>query len=143
MENYVEIQQMRFGERIAVSIAPVPEDAASFRVPKLILQPILENAYNHGLKDKLAGGLLRVSYRREAEYLLIVVEDNGDFNPEQLEALRARVCDHEGEGAHHAMTNISRRLALAYGSDCGVLLAVGPLGGLQVTLKLNRTVHLS
>ncbi len=143
MANYVEIQQMRFGDRISVAIAPVPEEAASFRVPKLILQPILENAYNHGFKNTLAGGLLTVSYRLEGEYLLIIVEDNGSFPPEQLEPLRARLRAYEGEAANHAMTNIARRLSLAYGSECGVFLAVSPMGGLQVTLKLNTTVHLS
>ncbi len=143
MENYIEIQQMRFGDRISVALAPVPEEAATHKVPKLILQPIIENAYNHGLKDTLANGLLKVSYRLEAERLLIIVEDNGKFPPEQLEPLRARLRAYEGEAANHAMANIDRRLALAYGSDCGVFLAVSPMGGLQVTLKLNTAVHLS
>ena len=143
MENYIEIQQMRFGDKITVVKEAYPAEVSAFKVPKLILQPIIENAYNYGLRDKLEGGLLSIRYRLEGEYLFIVVEDNGGMMmPEQLEQIKQQIHTYEGDALNHAMTNIQRRLMLAYGEQCGLTLEIGDSGGLRVTLKMNTQVKL-
>ncbi len=143
MENYIEIQQMRFGDKIRVEKEDLPSSVTDFRVPKLILQPIIENAYNYGLKDKLNQGLLSICYRLEGKWLDIIIEDNGgSLTEEKLQQMRAQINTFEGEALNHAMTNIQRRLMLAYGEGCGLTLAINDVGGLRVTLRLNTTVVL-
>ena len=77
MENYIDIQQMRFGDKITVHKGQLPESAAGFLVPKLILQPVIENAYNYGMSDILKDGQIAISYSLKEPYLCIVIEDNG------------------------------------------------------------------
>lgn len=143
MENYIEIQQMRFGDKITVIKDSLPQVVADFKVPKLILQPIIENAYNYGLKDKLEGGLLSIRYCMDGNYLLIEIEDNGDaLRPERLAQMREQIHTYEGDAINHALANIQRRLMLAYGEKSGLTLDIGTAGGLKVTLCLDTTVRL-
>ncbi|MGN0998192.1 MAG: sensor histidine kinase [Faecousia sp.] len=143
MENYIEIQQMRFGDKITVEREPLPPEAASFRVPKLILQPIIENAYNYGLKNKLEGGLLWIRYRTDANFLLIEIEDNGgSLTQQKLEDMRLQMQTFEGDARNHALTNIHRRLMLSYGKQCGLTLQLGEEKGLKVILRLDTSVQL-
>src|SRR5699024_6738850 len=75
---YCEIQQLRFEGRVSILTDPLPAAAKGLLVPKLILQPLLENAFNYGLKNKVENGILRVSVREEGDGLTILVEDNGE-----------------------------------------------------------------
>lgn len=143
MENYIEIQQLRFGDKISVEKDELPQNVKNFKVPKLILQPIIENAYNYGLKDKLEGGLLQIRYLQQEQYLDLVIEDNGGtMTQERLQQLHRQINTFEGEALNHAMTNIQRRLLLAYGENCGLTLKINEAGGLQVTLRLDTTAVL-
>lgn len=143
MGNYIDIQQMRFGDKISVMLGELPEAAGTFRVPKLILQPIVENAYNYGMADILQDGRIAVSYEIRDGFLYIAVEDNGGGGDEEkLELMREYIKDHQGRAAGHALSNIDRRLKLAYGAGSGVLLEKSDLGGLKVVLKLDMSVQL-
>lgn len=143
MENYIEIQQLRFGDKIKVEKEPVPESVAGIKVPKLILQPIIENAYNYGLKDKLDNGLLSIRYQLEGALLSIIIEDNGgNLTAEKLEQIRLQSHTYEGDARNHALTNIQRRLMLAFGEHCGVTLEIGASGGLLVKLLIDTGVQL-
>lgn len=143
MENYIEIQQMRFGDKITVVKESLPQEVSDFKVPKLILQPIIENAYNYGLKDKLEGGQLSIRYRLEGDRLLIDIEDNGGtLKPEKLEKIKEQIHTYEGDAINHALTNIQRRLMLAYGDHCGLTLEIGDNGGLRTVLCMDTSVRL-
>jgi two-component system sensor histidine kinase YesM len=143
MENYIEIQQMRFGDKISVKKDMLPTEVRNIKVPKLILQPIIENAYNYGLKDTLEGGLLQINYRKEGNFLYIEIEDNGNtLTPEKLEQMRRQMYTYEGHAINHALTNIQRRLMLSCGSNCGLSLEIGESGGLKVVLCLNTNVQI-
>lgn len=143
MMNYIDIQQMRFGDKITVTLGELPESAVSFQVPKLILQPIVENAYNYGMADILQDGRIAVSYEIREGFLYIAVEDNGGGGSEEnLTQMREYVGDYQGRAAGHALSNIERRLKLAYGEDSGILLEKSELRGLKVTLKMDMSVLL-
>lgn len=144
MKNYIDIQQMRFGDKITVEVGQLPESVAEFHVPKLILQPLIENAYNYGMADILEDGQIRVSYLVEGSFLDIVAEDNGGGGSEEaLEKMQEGIRDYQGRAAGHALSNIERRLKLAYGEESGILLERSGLGGLKVILRLNLEVQLS
>lgn len=143
MDNYIEIQQIRFGDKITVHEEPVPAEVANFKVPKLILQPIIENAYNYGLKDKLEDGKLSIRYQLEDTMLSIIIEDNGgQMTPEKLEKIYTQSHTYEGEALNHALTNIQRRLMLAYGDHCGLRMGIGQTGGLRVIVRLDTSIKL-
>ena len=152
MKNYIEIQQMRFGDKITVECEPLPDELKSFKVPKLILQPLIENAYNYGVKDLLADGKIRIRYDiddKKADdgtvrsYLHIIVEDNGEsVTGSSLERIRNNISDYQGQAAGHALTNIDRRLHLAFGEGSGLIVDRSELGGLKAELIMDRSVQL-
>jgi hypothetical protein len=76
IRGYVDIEQMRLGERLQVRWDIEP-DALGARVPSLVLQPLVENAIQHGIAATTGGGTLAVGARREGEFLRLEVRDNG------------------------------------------------------------------
>lgn len=138
MKNYNDIQQMRFGDKIIVEIAELPEAIYRIEIPKLILQPLLENAYEYGVVNKLRDGLIRISYAYEGRTIKIIIEDNGDEVDDALiHQIRERLSsDHEQEKSH-ALYNINRRLQLAYGESSGLKIEKSILGGIKVVICIN------
>lgn len=137
MENYIEIQQMRFGDKITVRIQQLPDQIHNLTVPKLILQPIVENAYNYGLKDTLDNGLLHIGYTIGQGRVSVIIEDNGHtLTDERLDQVRQQICTFEGESIRHALTNINRRLNISFGQPYGLTLDRSELGGMKVTVSL-------
>lgn len=76
LARYVELMQLRFGDRIVVEWA-VSDTARGARVPFLVLQPLVENAYEHGLAGVEAGGRVRIGAARVGDMLELTVEDDG------------------------------------------------------------------
>ncbi len=135
---YAEIQAMRFSNRIKVEFGQLPEAYAKRLVPRLILQPIIENAFEYSLENKAENGILIVRFLTEGEMLDIQVEDNGEeLTDRKIEELRARLSENDGNMEVTGMVNIHRRLQLLYGAQCGVRIARGALGGLLVTMRLK------
>ncbi|WP_168735731.1 sensor histidine kinase [Cohnella fermenti] len=136
--TYANIQSMRFGSKIEVQFEDLPGEYADLKVPRLIIQPILENAYQHALEDRIGQGRLRISYRIEPERLSILVEDNGEsLEEEVLDRLRRdmRHADHNEEVT--GLLNVNRRLKLKFGEEGGMELSRSPdFGGLLVTLNI-------
>jgi LytS/YehU family sensor histidine kinase len=80
VERYLSIERVRFGARLAsdVQVAPGAETAL---VPPLLLQPLVENAVKHGVASRLEGGCIRIDARREAEHLVVRIENPCDAEP--------------------------------------------------------------
>ena len=76
LKRYVDIQKMRFADRLRVEIAVAP-DAADARVPSLLLQPLVENAISHGISGRVSGGRILVAARRIGDKIELRVEDDG------------------------------------------------------------------
>ena len=114
-ESYLEIQSIRFGDRVDVQIEPPDEETMQIMVPRMIIQPLVENAYKHAFKELESGGKLRISCCREKGFLIISVADNGPGATEdKLEELRASFLKEEPEG-HNGLFNVYQRLWLKYG----------------------------
>lgn len=140
METYVYIQQMRFESRIQVEEGSLPDKAGGFLVPKLILQPLVENCYTHGLQNKLNSGVIFISFGLEGKRLTIEISDNGgEMTEEKLEELRQRITETDDGSICHALANTRRRLELAYGAPDMLSLSIGPEGGLKVTMIFDIT----
>ncbi|WP_088832251.1 histidine kinase [Paenibacillus tyrfis] len=134
--TYVEMQRICYGERIQVLFEG---DVPAMDVPRLILQPIIENAYKHALGNMLQPGELWVhSERRDGDFLLYV-EDNGQsITDEEIDLLqkKLRYSSNRIEETTGLM-NVHRRIQLRYGEDYGITVSRSELGGLQVIIKLS------
>lgn len=138
METYLYIQQMRFEERIHVEVRGLTDEADNILVPKLILQPLVENCYNHGLKNTLSDGIIIITFSTKGRELFVSVEDNGrEMNTEKLEKLKKEIQGTDDQAISHALANIRRRLELAYGEPDLLSLSIGEMGGLCVTLRFG------
>lgn len=136
--TYTEIQKMRFGGRIKVDFSDMPDDVAELPTPKLILQPLIENAFEHGLKDAIIDGMVRVRFEKLSDGCLICVEDNGyGMSDQQLMELQESLLLQDGEVT--ALRNIHRRLLLIMPETNGIRLSRSDLGGLKVEMQIiNR-----
>lgn len=145
VDEYIEIQQLRFGERIGyqrqIEEGLDPED---YHILPLLLQPMVENAIVHGLDEMEEGGLVKVSiYRRtpdEAgeEFLIIDVEDNGcGMTEEALGRLRREIEIRDlSRSKSIGLYNINQRMKLHYGEGYRVHVYAEPGKGTRVRLVL-------
>lgn len=143
VETYVRIQNMRFDDGIALSV-DVPEELRRLPILKIVLQPLVENAILHGIRERESGrGVITVRARREAEeeggvdagVLAVDVEDDGvGMEPGRLAELRQGVKPAEGHG--YGVRNIDRRLKIRYGLPYGLTFESERGRGTRVTLRL-------
>ena len=83
LDAYLAIEKVRFGDRINFK-TEVPEVLLTKQIPRFLLQPIVENALKHGLKDSMKGGLLKVKIEQIENRIVIYIYDNGIPFPEEL-----------------------------------------------------------
>lgn len=124
VRNYLTIQKMRYRDILNFHIA-VDADVADNTILKLMLQPLVENALYHGIKNKRQGGTIQVRARRkeEAEILLEVEDDGIGFSPEKLAQLRAELEDDSGDiklESGFGIGNVNKRIRLYYGRSYGL-----------------------
>ena len=124
-EAYVQIVQVRYEGRYEVELEP-DESLGDCYMPKMILQPLIENAVSHGLAKRFSGGKVRVTACREGEDVLITVWDNGEgISDTDLEELRLRLergVDTEGRDGSIGLNNVHARIHKTFGADCGVTI---------------------
>lgn len=135
--TYAEIQNIRFKDRIQVEFVELPDELKSLPVPRLIVQPIIENAYKHGLEMRRKEGFVRVAIRREGVDLLLSVEDNGDkLTDERLSRLSADLLMPPGEQEYTGLLNVHRRLQIRFGVPYGITVSRSEIGGMRVVVTI-------
>lgn len=130
--DYTEIQTIRFGERITVQLQPLPEAYRELDVPRFILQPMFENAYNHGV-EKMENGHIQLRFESEGDALNIYVENNGSCPDAELEALTRYLSSTDRQAECTALKNVQRRIQLLGGT---LQVSHGTLGGFGVRLHI-------
>lgn len=137
VKNYIEIQTIRFSDRIEVDFGEMPKDAGKITIPRLILQPIVENAYKYALEEKECDGRLSVTAIQTMEQVTIIVEDNGDnLRDVKLEELQMKLKDQALLPEMTGMINVHRRLQLNSGEQAGVTVKRSNLGGMLVEIRI-------
>ncbi|MCD9020608.1 sensor histidine kinase [Cohnella silvisoli] len=135
--SYAEIQAMRFSNRLRVEFAQLPDTIANKQIPRLILQPIIENAVVHGLPNKVTDAYIRVSFPSMEGAVAIVVEDNGEeLTDLKMSSLRKQLEFHDDNQETTGLLNIHRRIQLKYGMESGLTVSRSEWGGLKVTQLL-------
>lgn len=136
--NYTDIQLMRFSRRLEVRFADCPEEFSRMNVPRLIVQPVIENAFEHAVERKKNNGIIVVDFVACEDRLNIIVEDNGgDITNEKLQDLQKRLEDDGDDVNITGLINIHRRIRLVYGDQCGLKVERSSLGGLKVVMILK------
>lgn len=113
LKQYLYLMDMRFGSRVQWEI-DVDESLMEMKIPKLILQPLVENAVVHGLEPREEGGRVRITIKDEKIKISALVQDNGIGFPQDLMCCNEEVLALEGS---FALKNIYNRMKLYYGED--------------------------
>ena len=127
LHHYIEIQRLRFGDKLKVNIEVVDELATAM-VPSLLLQPLVENSIRHGISPRASGGSVTVRMRADGDMLRIEVEDNG-VGPNAAKRSKQR-------GTGLGLSNTATRLNHLYGERYSFETSTSPAGGFRVNLSL-------
>ena len=133
LERYIDIQLIRFEDRFACEIE-VDDALMNLLVPKMVLQPIVENAVIHGVRD-MDDGYIKVYARLQEDELHLFVQDNGrGMDSEQSGALSFGVSSRPGE--HLGLYNVDSILRLHFGDAYGLSIRSKPGEGCLVMVRL-------
>lgn len=137
VEDYVEIQRIRFHDRFELDIE-VPLELEDCLIPKLIIQPIVENAVIHGLAECEEGHIFVNIYERKQIMYIEVSDDGCGMDDELMERLNSR--NREKMRGHLGFCNVDTILCLYYGEQYGLHAERQQTGGTRVTLRLPLDV---
>lgn len=137
---YITIQKARFRDRIAFD-SSIEEACLQIEVPPMLLQPLVENAFIHGIEAMESGAVIRLAVRMDNEDVLIAVSDNGAGMTEEtrLSLLRPGedgTARSGGQSTGIGTRNVFRRLALLYGREDLVDIQSAPGEGTTVTIRI-------
>jgi two-component system, LytTR family, sensor kinase len=124
VRQYLDIQQLRFGDRLSFGIEVSPE-AMVVLVPSMLLQPLVENSVRHAILPRAVGGRVMVSARTEADTLVLRVDDDGP-------GMQKSAAPISGVG----LSNMATRLAVLYGDAAEFAIDRSDLGGVGVAIRL-------
>ena len=137
LKNYIELQNIRYDNRIICSIE-CEQELAQIQIPKLTLQPLVENAIEHGLKDQ-GKLLLDIGTETEKDCFCIFIHDNGKGIPEEeLRRLEERIAG--GETYHEkssiGIVNVNERLQRIFGKEYGIRIHSRPGCGTTIVIYI-------
>lgn len=138
--NYLTIQKNRLEDRLEYELT-IQSEAEDFLIPKLILQPLIENAIKHGILPSGRHGRIYVRTTLEKSQIIICVEDNGcGMNPQQLQEFRALLSGEKKGAETIGICNVARRLQLHFDDDCKFLVmsTVGQGTVIQLSIPIFR-----
>lgn len=149
VKSYIEIQQIRFPDTFAVQY-DIAEDVKELQIIKFILQPIVENIFQHGFSKKNQENQILIRAYREEKRLFLVVRDNGrGIEKEKIREINAKLAeerkytDEEDTGEHQSIGiyNVNRRIRIYYGKEYGVRIAENTAQGAEMILTLGAAVE--
>lgn len=137
LKNYSYVMGVRMQDHVAY-IYEIDPDTLKDLIPRISLQPLVENALNHGLRNKRGKKEIRITARRRGDELLICVEDNGVGMDAGVlnEQLQKNDPDYVGHGKSIGLHNINARLKMLYGDVYGIHITSTIGEGTKVSLNL-------
>ncbi|HTP59825.1 MAG TPA: sensor histidine kinase, partial [Spirochaetia bacterium] len=135
VQTYLEIQKQRYKDKLSYEIAFTP-DLSNLQILKMIIQPLVENAIYHGIKNIEGPGLIRITGQRDGESIVIRVSDNGvGMAPEQLAALRDGLIEPRPANGV-GVRNVQERIHVYFGLEYGVSFESAPGAGTVATVRI-------
>ena len=144
IEAYLHIQRQRYRDILSYDIS-VPEELSKYLIIKMTLQPVVENALYHGIKNKRGGGRISIIGREEGDYVFLTVKDEGmGMDEKTLENLKSIIsgdikpsADNTGFG----MSNVAERMRLNYGNRCGINIRSEYGSGTEVEIFIPKQIE--
>lgn len=137
VNQYLYIQKMRFQEKI-LYLVEIPETLYQYYIPKLTIQPLLENAMIHGVSGMQGTGMIVVLGGEEEGGIYITVKDNGVGMPEAVIRQLDQIQDVLDQKKHIGIFNIQQRIHLLYGTTYGLSVERLQPSGTSVTIRLPK-----
>ncbi|MDM8534111.1 histidine kinase [Clostridiaceae bacterium HSG29] len=140
LQNYILIQKARFGERVKFEI-DIENEVLNFKIPFLTLQPIVENAFMHGVEDLEEGGIIKVYSANIKHKKYLVVEDNGNGMDE--DKINSLLTDNTitSHSTGIGISNVKRRLEFFYNSTDTIFIESQIGVGTKVLVKLKENLE--
>ncbi len=140
VRSYLEIQKVRYEDILEFEI-DVPETVTGSPIPKITLQPLVENALYHGIKNRRGGGRISITGEETENAVLLRVSDNGaGMSPERLaEVRRGLTGGAPDEGTIYGLYNVGERIRLHFGEEYGISIDSTEGEGTVVTVRLPRS----
>ena len=151
VKNYYKIQQFRFGDKLELSMdfeVNDYEEILQWKIPKLTLQPIFENAIFHGVERKIGKGILNLKVSATSQRLIIIISDNGvGMEEERVKKLNQKLrgatleyMKEDGGEKGIALLNVNNRIKLIFGDEYGIYIysKIGAGTDVEITLPFIR-----
>lgn len=133
LQQYVDIQKFRYDDGFQV-VFECDEAVEDKKIPKLLIQPLLENAIFHGVEFKKGEGLIVITARRKAEDVVVTVEDNGvGIAPDVIEKIKRG--EQISEKTHVGIVNVKERIQLNFGGSYGMEIESRQWEGTKIILN--------
>lgn len=133
--DYLKLHKYRFNDRLNYEFY-LPEDVKKAYVPKLILQPIIENALKYGYQNKMELNIYIFGKVEDDILILTIYDDGSGIEPDKLEEIRESLKKEENESDRIGLYNVHRRLRILYGEPYGLTINSQVDAGTEVELKM-------
>lgn len=136
VQNYVSIQEKRLGDRVTFEFF-ISDNLPNITIPGMILQPLVENSLEHGLRDCESDGEVIISLRYDEPYVYIQISDNGKgMDSEKCEHMLLNGF-HDASGEHLGLYNVTKRLEMFYQDQVDISVDSAVDCGFSFTIKIK------
>ena len=133
---YVQLQNMRYHDSIEL-ITDIPDELSEYQIPKLTLQPVVENSILHGIleKESKSGTIVITGWMENEDIVLLISDDGVGIPPEILSTILSGKGNSQSGGTNIAVYNTHRRLQILYVKDYGLIYSSNPGEGTEVEIR--------
>ena len=133
---YVQLQNMRYHDSIEL-ITDIPDELSEYQIPKLTLQPVVENSILHGIleKESKSGTIVITGWMENEDIVLLISDDGVGISPEILSTILSGKGKSQSGGTNIAVYNTHRRLQILYGNNYGLTYSSKPREGTDVEIR--------
>ncbi|MBU5480559.1 sensor histidine kinase [Blautia sp. MSJ-19] len=137
VDIYLQIQNMRYHDSITF-ILDIPDELLDYQIPKLTLQPIIENSVLHGILEKSdkTGTIVLTGWMEDSDIVLLISDDGVGISSEKLSTILSGEGISPSGGTNIAVYNTHRRLQILYGPDYGLKYSSKPEEGTEVEIRI-------
>ena len=134
---YIRLQNMRYHDSISF-VSDIPDELMEYQIPKLTLQPVIENAVLHGIleKDSKTGTIVLTGWMEDEDIVLLISDDGVGIPPEKLSQIISGTGNTSSKGTNIAVYNAHRRLQILYGKEYGLSYSSMPGMGTEVQIRI-------
>ena len=135
--TYISLLNIRYEKEFNIQLK-IDDNAKKYHMLKLSLQPIIENAVFHGIKNK-PDGLISITATEYPDFLTIDIDDNSPgLTDEKLDEMNSYILNPPNNSESIGLYNVNKRISIVFGKDYGLTLLKSPLGGLRVSMSFPK-----